>query len=227
MNAGRILWVAGAYAAGGIPTTYLVARAKGATHVLAAADRRASETDAHMMLRDQVGMVWYVMAATLDVTKAAAYPMAARGYGHLPAAWLGFTGFVLVMGYAFPFVAKSMAGRGLAAAAGVSLALVPWPMVVGGLIIVLGLAARRTGPATTLGFAAIPVSTAIQGQPDAYVAMSAGILGIILLRRLEGVSIAAGRWGWPRAILRRVLFDADLPPTPRGRLERPEEAPPA
>ena len=57
------------------------------------------------------------------------------------------------------------------------------------------------------------------------VAMSGGLLGIIMLRRLEGVSHAAARWGWPLAIWRRVLFDADVPPLPHpGALERREEA---
>jgi glycerol-3-phosphate acyltransferase PlsY len=227
VNAGRLLWVAGAYFVGMIQASYLVARARGATTVLQRADRRASETDAHMLLRDHVGPFWMVLAATADVTKAGLYPLAARRFGDLPVAWVAFTGFVMVMGYAFPLVARTFAGRGLAAAAGVSLALLPVPMFIGGSLILLGLIARQTGPSTTIGFASIPVWAAIQGQPDALVAMAAGIFGIALLRRLEGVSLAARRWGWGRALARRLLLDADLPAAPR-RFDQPEEdAPPA
>ena len=227
MNAGRLLWVAGAYFVGMIQATYLVARARHATTGLESADRRASETDAHMLLRDHVGPAWMVLAATADVTKAGLYPLAAREFGDLPVAWVAFTGFVMVMGYAFPLLARTFAGRGLAAAAGVSLALLPVPMFIGGSLILLGLISRQTGSATTVGFASIPLWAAIQGQPDALVAMAAGVFGIALLRRLEGVSIAARRWGWGRALLRRLLLDADVPTQPRTVNQRKEEAPPA
>jgi glycerol-3-phosphate acyltransferase PlsY len=137
---------------------------------------------------------------------------------------VALVGFVLVVGYAFPLFARSMAGRGLGAAAGVMLGLVPIPMIIGGIVVALGVIARRTGPASTLGFAVVPLAAAIQGQPGVFVAMSVGLLGIVLLRRLEGVSEAADRWGWPLAFWRRVLFDADVPAVPQpGPFERREE----
>ena len=142
--------------------------------------------------------------------------------------WVALVGFILVLGYAFPLFAKALAGRGLGAAAGVMLGLVPIPMIVGGVVTALGVLARRTGPASTLGFAIVPAAVALQGQPGILVAMSAGLFGLVLLRRLEGVSVAAARWGWPLALWRRLLFDADVPaalaPGPPG---GSEEAPPA
>jgi glycerol-3-phosphate acyltransferase PlsY len=224
VNAGRILWVLAAYFVG-ISSAFLIVHLKGSRAVAQAADRRKSETDARILIRDHIGMGWMVLAATIDVTKAGLFPLAARRFGNLPDSWVALVGFILVMGYAFPLFAKSMAGRGLGAAAGVMLGLVPIPMIIGGLVVGLGVVARRSGPASTVGFAIVPAAAAIQGQPGVFVALSGGLLGIIMLRRLEGVSEAAARWGWPLAIWRRVLFDADVPPIPQpGALERRKEA---
>jgi glycerol-3-phosphate acyltransferase PlsY len=215
VNLGRILWVAGAYFVG-ISFTFLILWAKGARDVLAVADRRQSETDAHILIRDHIGMGWMVLAATIDVTKAGLYPLAARRFGHLPESWVALCGFILVLGYAFPLFARALAGRGLGAAAGVMLALTPLPMVAGGIVTALGVLAHRTGPASTIGFAIIPIAAALQGQPGFLVAMCAGLFGMILLRRLEGVSQAAARWGWPLALWRRLVFDADVPAEQQG-----------
>ena len=226
MNAGRILWVAGAYFAG-VSFTFMIVKLKASSVVAAAAARNRSEADAHILIRDHIGMGWMVLAATIDVTKAGLYPLAARRFGGLPDGWVALCGFILVLGYAFPLFAREMAGRGLGAAAGVMLALVPIPMIIGGLVTGLGVVARKTGPASTLGFAVVPATAALQGQPGVFVAMSAGLVGLILLRRFEGVSEAAGQWGWPLALWRRLIFDADVPAASAPRtLERGEQAQP-
>ena len=225
MNLGRILWVAGAYFVG-ISFVFLLAWTKGGAFALAKADRRSSEADAHILIRDHLGFVWLVIAATVDVAKAGLYPLAARRFGNLPPSWVALVGFILVVGYAFPLVFRATAGRGLAGSAGVLLALLPVAMVIAGLVILIGMLARRTGPAATLGFALVPLVAAIQGQPGVLVAMAAGLFGIIMLRRMEGVSVAAERWGWPLALWRRLLFDADVPAVPQARavVERRKEA---
>jgi acyl phosphate:glycerol-3-phosphate acyltransferase len=228
VNLGRILWVTGGYLVGTFPSTYLIARAKGATTVLSAADRRRSEADAHVLMKAHMGGGWGALAATIDVVKGFVFVLVARRYGGLPDSWVAIVGVILVMGYTFPFYAQAMSGRGLAASAGVLLALLPIPMIVTGIIILLGFVAHSTGPASTLGFAAAPVAAWMQGQPGSLSVMAAAIFGILLLRRLEGVSEAAARWGWSRALWRRLLFDADVPTAPQpGTLKRGEEAPPA
>jgi glycerol-3-phosphate acyltransferase PlsY len=196
--------------------------------VAAAADRSRSEADAHILIRDHVGFGWMVLAATIDVSKAGLYPLAARRFGGLPDSWVALCGFILVLGYAFPLFAREMAGRGLGAAAGVMLGLVPIPMVIGGAVTGFGAVARKTGPASTLGFALVPIAAALQGQPGLFVVMSAGLFGLVMLRRLEGVSAAAERWGWPLGLWRRLLFDADVPAgaQPRGALEHGKHVPP-
>ena len=211
MDGGRVAWAIGAYAVGTFPSAYLVARVNRADEVTHAARRSASEGDAHVLIDKDVGKAWGSLAAGLDVAKGFVYALLAKYVGHLPPAWLGAVGVLVVVGHSFPFYLRSFAGRGLSAAAGVLLALAPISMVVAGLIIVAGYMSRATGPASTLGFALAPAVALAVGQPPAIAAMAACIFGAILLRRLAGVRDAAASVGWRRAIVRRLVFDADIP----------------
>src|SRR5688572_18364742 len=213
MNGGRMLWVAGAYLAGTLPSTFLVARAKAASALLAASRRNAGETDPHILMVTHLGVGWTVLAATVDVLKGFLLVLAARRWGGLDPAWLALVGVAAIAGHAFPFYAQQMAGRGLAAAAGVYLVLLPVEMVVAGLLIVLGGAARATGLASTVAMAAIPPMAAIQGQPGEFVAMGAAIFILLMIRRLEGVGEVV-RSGVPRgrAVFYRLLFASSGPP---------------
>jgi glycerol-3-phosphate acyltransferase PlsY len=209
MNPGRLAWAIGAYLAGTFPSAYLVARMAGAGHVLSEARAGVSEGDAHVLIETQAGRGWAGLAAALDMGKALAYAVAARYLGDLPPPWLAAVGVLLVVGHAFPFYLRRLAGRGLAAAAGVLLALVPLALVVTGVIIVVGYVLEATGLASTLGFALAPFVALATGRPAAVVGMCAALFVLILLRRLVGVSAAAGRAGWTRTVARRLLFDTD------------------
>jgi glycerol-3-phosphate acyltransferase PlsY len=214
MNPGRLTWVVGGYLAGTIPSALLVARAKRATAFEAAARRRAGEGDAHIVLWKQLGVAWMAVAATMDVLKGFLFALAARHWGHLPAAWLAAGSFAVVLGHTFPPYARQMAGRGLAAAAGVYLALLPVEMVVAGLLIVLGGAIRATSPFTTVGMASAPVVAAAQGQPRAFVAMAAAVFVLLMARRLEGLSeVIASGISPGRAVLYRCVFDSSMRPS--------------
>jgi glycerol-3-phosphate acyltransferase PlsY len=227
VNAGRLAWAVGAYLAGTFPSAYLVARVNRADHVIGAARRGSSEGDAHVLIDKHVGKAWGSIAAALDVLKCFTYALAAKYLGDLPSDWLAAVGVLLVLGHSFPFYLQAMAGRGLSAASGVLLALLPLGMVVAGLIIVLGYVARVTGPASTLGFALTPLVAVMQGASGAVVAMAACIFGVILLRRLPGTSEAAASAGWGRALTRRLLFDSDRPSrtSRRARADSPHERP--
>jgi acyl phosphate:glycerol-3-phosphate acyltransferase len=210
---GRLLWAGGGYLAGTFPSTWVVARSKGARELLAAAGRSAGESDPHILMTSHLGVGWTALAATLDVLKGFVFVLAAREWGHLHPAWLALCGVTVVVGHAFPFYLKEMAGRGLAAASGVLLVLLPVEMTVAGLIIVAGGIARVTGLATTFAMASVPVIAAIQGQPGELVAMGAAILAIILIRRLEGIGDVTRRGISPgRAVLYRCLYDASEAP---------------
>src|SRR5437016_8810616 len=120
-----LLWAAGAYLAGTIPSTWMVARAKRAKDLISASGRSAGETDPHILMARHLGVGWTALAATLDVLKGFVLVLAARRWGGLNPAWLALTGVAVVVGHSFPFYARQMAGRGMAAAAGVFLVLLP------------------------------------------------------------------------------------------------------
>src|SRR5438046_2883474 len=138
MDGGRLAWLVGAYLVGTFPSAYIVARVAGATEVIAAARSGASEGDAHVLLDKYAGKAWGAIAASLDVLKALVFALVAKYVAHLPPDWLAGVGVMLVLGHSFPFYLRAMAGRGLSAASGVLLALLPVGMVVAGVIIVLG-----------------------------------------------------------------------------------------
>jgi glycerol-3-phosphate acyltransferase PlsY len=208
-----VVWAALGYLVGTFPSTWIVAEAKGAHGLMAAAGRSSGETDPHILMTKHLGVGWTALAATLDVLKGLVFVAAAREVLGLGPAWVALCGVTVVVGHAFPFYLKEMAGRGLAAASGVFLFLLPVEMTVAGLLIVAGGAARVTGLATTIAMASVPLVAAIQGQPGEFVAMGAAIFAIVMIRRLEGIGEVTGRGISPmRAILYRCLYDASEPP---------------
>lgn len=209
----RVLWVAGAYLAGSLPSSAVVASLRDADWMAAHADRRWGEADAHILLAKRVGKGPAGVAAAADVLKGLFFVLAAREIGHLPAGWLAAVAVAVVVGHGWPFYAWEMAGRGISATAGVYLVLLPIPMVIMGSLILAGIFVGVSGVATTVGLVLVPPVAALQGQPAAFVAMSASILGLVLLRRLEGVR-AVVRRGVPlgRAVWYRLVYDSSGPP---------------
>jgi glycerol-3-phosphate acyltransferase PlsY len=214
MTGRGLLWAVGAYLAGTFPSTWLVAEAKGSRSLIAASRRGSGEADPHILMVSHIGVAWSALAATLDVLKASLFVLVARHLGNLSDPWLAVAGAAAVVGHTFPFYLRRMAGRGLAAAAGVYLVLLPVQMTAAGVLIVAGRATRRTGIATTVAMASVPVIAAIQGQPAPFVTMAALSFGVIIVRRLEGLGEVVARGISPgKAILYRCLFDSSGPPT--------------
>ena len=164
-----------------------------------------------------LGVGWTVLASTLDVLKAFLFVLAARHLGGLHQGWLALIGVTIVVGHSFPFYLGQMAGRGLAASAGVFLVLLPVEMTIAGVLIVAGGALRVTGPATTVAMASVPIAAAIQSQPGALVTMAAAVFALLMIRRLEGLGDVTAK-GIPRgkAILFRCVFDSSGPPPGKG-----------
>lgn len=209
----RVAWVAGGYVAGTLPSTYLVLRALRAPHVIRLARRETSEADAHILIRDHFGGAWSAVAMTMDVAKGFVVALLAATLGDLPPPWLGAVGAAVVAGHSFPPFARSLAGRGIAAAAGVYLALLPLEMVVAGIVMVIGIAVRWTPLASTVGFASVPLVAALRGMPVGLAAMGGAIFVLIVLRRLEGVrAVVASGVSWPRALYYRTVHDASAAP---------------
>jgi glycerol-3-phosphate acyltransferase PlsY len=209
MNVGGLGWMAGGYLIGTLPWALIVARAKGATALVASSRRSAGETDPHMLMWKQLGLTWAIVAGTLDVLKAFLYILAARHWGGLDTTWIAATGTAVVLGHSFPFYAREMAGRGLAASSGVTLVLLPIQMAIAGIIILIGGATRTTGLSTTIGFVSIPIIAAFQGQPPPFILMSVAILAVLMIRRVEGVGAVIRSGLSPaKAIWERCVFDS-------------------
>jgi glycerol-3-phosphate acyltransferase PlsY len=212
----HLAWVAGAYVAGTLPSTWLVSRSRDARNVIAESRRTEGEADAHVLMRDHLGMSWAAVAAVADVLKALLVVLAAREWGHLSDAWLAATGAAVVAGHAFPFYRRAMAGRGVAAAAGVFLVVLPVEMAIAGALIVVGLFLRATSLGTTVGLASVPVAAAARGQPGPFIALALVLFALILGRRLEGVGAVVRAGVHPaRALWYRAVFDSSGPPRHR------------
>lgn len=207
-------WIALAYAAGTVPSPYLVALAGRRRDVIAAMRRRDSHGDAHYLVVKQMSMTLGVVAVVLDMLKAFGPALAMRLTTREHALW-ALAGVAAVAGHCFPPYFRRSAGRGLAAAAGVSLALIPAAMVGSGLISLAGTLARKGGPGTSIGFALLPAFAAAFGATAPMVAMAGTIAALIAVRRLEGLG-RDRREGVPlsRALIGRLLFDL-----PRGSRE--------
>jgi glycerol-3-phosphate acyltransferase PlsY len=200
--------VGAGYLVGSIPAAYVAARATGSSVVLERASSRSSEGDAHLLLAGHASPAVTAAAMAGDVVKGMLVAAAARRAGLTPG-WRAATAVAVVAGHAFPPFARDFAGRGLAAAAGVTLVNLPGPMVVAGSVLVAGKALGHTGVGSTVGFASVPVVAAVAGRPRSMIWMGAGVLGVILARRLVGVGRVARRDGWVRSLTRRLLFDSD------------------
>lgn len=213
MTVPPVVWVGAGYLVGTFPSTFLVAKAKGADELLAASSRRAGEADPHILLSKMLGPGWGALAATVDVLKGLLPLLALRFFTNLDTAWLALAGLAVVLGHAFPFYEQRMAGRGLAASSGVLLALLPVEMSIAGLLIVLGALARRTGLASTIGMFLVPVLALLRGRPGELVLMAVGIFVIVMVRRSEGFGDVVQTGVAPsKAILYRCLFDSSGPP---------------
>jgi len=199
------LWALIGYAAGSLPSAWIVATVSGRRDVLEGVRRTVGETDAHLLLK-QAGGRAATVAAAMDVVKGfvpvlvatrltAPYEVAACAVG-------------AVAGHCWPPFLHRYAGRGLAAGAGAFLGFVPVEMVLAGIVRIAGSLAKAGGLASTIGFVAIPMVAWYRRQPTAYVVAAIVINVLIFVRRLEGVEDDV-RLGVPlgHAIVRRAVLD--------------------
>src|SRR5262249_39075856 len=138
-----LAWVGAGYLVGAIPAAYVVARATGASAVLGQASATTSEGDAHLLLAEHAGSVATTLAIAGEVARGMLVA-AAAGRAGLSDGWRATTGVAVVAGHTFPPFARAFAGRGLAAAAGVTLVNLPVPMVVAGSVLLAGKALGHT-----------------------------------------------------------------------------------
>ena len=206
-----VVWVVVAFAAGTIPSPYLLALLAGRRDLIAAMRREDSPGDAHYVVVKGMGRAPGIAAIVLDMVKGFVPALFAVRAG-LTHNELAVVGAAAVAGHSFAPFLRRAGGRGLTTAAGVSLVIVPRAMVGSGVISLAGTLAHKGGFGTSVGFGLLPVFALLFGYPAPLVFMSVAIVILISLRRLEGIDEdrAAGV-SVPRALLGRLLFDL-----PRG-----------
>lgn len=206
-----VAWIAVAFAAGTLPTPYVVAMLARRPDVIKAMRRQDSPGDAHFLVTSRVSKAAGIGAIILDMAKGfVPAVIAVRAGEDFPTvAWIGVAA---VSGHSFAPFLRAAGGRGLTTAAGVALAIIPRAMVGTGIIALAGTAARAGGLGTSVGFSLLPLFTWLFDYDAALVWMSLGILGLIWIRRLEGLEEDRGE-GVPlaRAVFFRLVFDL-----PRG-----------
>lgn len=207
-----IVWIVVAYWVGTIPSPYLLARIAGRHDLIAEMRRQDSPGDAHFIVARKMSGALGGVAIALDILKGFIPALVAR-IGGEDSGTLAWIGVAAVAGHSYPPYFRRSGGRGLTTAAGVSLVIVPKAMVGSGIIALAGTLGKLGGFGTSVGFGLLPVFAIIFGYDTANVAMSAGIVGLIMIRRLEGLE-EDRRDGVPipRAVLGRLLFDL-----PRGK----------
>ncbi len=207
-----IAWIAVAYWLGTIPSPYLLARIAGRNDLIGEMRRQDSPGDAHFIVARKMSSALGGLAIALDIFKGFIPALIARAGGEDAGtlAWIGVAG---VAGHSYPPYFRRSGGRGLTTAAGVSLVIVPKAMIGSGVIALAGTVGKLGGFGTSVGFGLLPIFAIVFGYEAALVAMTAGIVGLIMIRRLEGLE-EDRRDGVPipRAILGRLLFDL-----PRGK----------
>ena len=202
-----LAWAAAGYMFGTIPSPYVIARLAGRHDAIAEMRRPESPGDAHFVVAKRLSGRLGVISIVLDMLKGFIPALAARMTDQ-PASTLAWVGVAAVAGHCFAPFLRAVAGRGLTTAAGVALVIVPKAMIVTGVIGLAGTLARVGGLGTSVGFGLLPVFALAFGYASALVWMTLGIVGLIGIRRLEGLTedrhagVPAGR-----AILGRLLFD--------------------
>lgn len=208
-----IAWIAIAYWVGTIPSPYLVARFAGRQDVIAEMRRQDSPGDAHFLVARKMSGALGAFAIVLDILKGFIPALIARITTGEDPGVMAWVGVAAVAGHCYPPYFRKSGGRGLTTAAGVSLVIVPKAMVGSGVIALAGTVGKLGGFGTSVGFGLLPIFALIFRYEKALVWMSAGVVGLIMIRRLEGLE-EDRREGVPipRAILGRLLFDL-----PRGK----------
>jgi len=208
-----VVWIVIGYWVGTLPSPYLVARFAGRSDVIAAMRRQDSPGDAHFLVAKQMSGALGIFAIVLDMVKGFVPALIARLTTNDDPTVMAWLGVAAVAGHCYPPYFRRSGGRGLTTAAGVSLVNVPKAMVGSGVIALAGTAGKLGGFGTSVGFALLPIFAVIFRYDHALIWSSAGIVGLIMIRRLEGLE-EDRREGIPipRAVLGRLLFDL-----PRGK----------
>jgi glycerol-3-phosphate acyltransferase PlsY len=159
-----VLWLAGAYLAGSIPTSYLAGRTAG-IDLREHGSKNLGATNVYRVL----GWKYAVPVGLFDVLKGAVPVALATRFVSDPA-WIPvLVGCMAVVGHVFSVFLRFRGGKGVATAAGVVLALAPLPLGISA-VIWIGLLATTgfVSVASMAGAVAFPVAVRLLMPSAAY-----------------------------------------------------------
>lgn len=173
------LWLAGAYVAGAIPTSLLVARAFGHVDLRTFGSGNLGATNLYRAM----GWRAAVPVGLFDVAKGAVPVLLAQRWGGGGASWPLIVGLMAVAGHVFsPFVGFR-GGKGVATAGGVFLVLAPWSLLAA--LALWALVVKVTGYvslgsiiAAAVALASVPLLH--PGAPRSTLLAAAGIFAFIV-----------------------------------------------
>ncbi|MDH3456993.1 MAG: glycerol-3-phosphate 1-O-acyltransferase PlsY [Gemmatimonadota bacterium] len=166
-----VFWLAGAYLAGSIPTSYLAGRAAG-IDLREHGSKNLGATNVYRVL----GWKYAVPVGLFDVLKGAVPVALAMRFVSDPT-WIPvLVGCLAVVGHVFPVFLRFRGGKGVATAAGVVLALAPLPLGISavlwiGLLVTTGF----VSVASMAGAVAFPVAVRVL-MPSAVLTFWIGVV---------------------------------------------------
>jgi glycerol-3-phosphate acyltransferase PlsY len=184
-----------AYLLGSIPSGYLAGR------FVAGIDIR-EEGEGNVGARNvfhEVGPGWGIAVSLLDLGKGAAVALL---FHNDPTWQLAVAGAFLVIGHGYPVWLRFQGGKGLAAAGGFAIALMPWAALAGACATAaMWLATRRFLPTlitiTVISFLVAPFT----GVPWAQIVVAFGAFLVVVVKRIldePRMRRIEARTGWDR-----------------------------
>ena len=198
------LWVLASYLLGSIPFSFLIAKARGVDLRQVGTRNIGGSNVWH-----SVGKLEGTAAAILDIGKGALAVWLAQELGLSPAIQAA-SAVAVVAGHNWPPVLGFQGGRGIGAALGAMLLLVPKAMGAALFFYALGFFTRTLGLGVAVGLFALPWFTWDMGYGLPATVATAMMFPFMVIRRLTGIGVLEeirASENKKRIIAFRVLFD--------------------
>lgn len=202
-----VLVIIGGYLLGSVSATYLVGRWLGGKDLR----QYGSGSLGGSMVYEHVGRWAVVPVVVFDVLKGAVPAWMALYLG-LGIEIAAAAGLAAAAGHNWPIYTRFHGGRGMGTFAGVWLAIFPWGLVWVTALVGIGWRLGDSGPWFLVSLLTMPILSYLLGGPQVVLAVSAAMLLITFLKRLEANRRPLPPRGAERrkVILRRLFLDRDV-----------------
>ncbi len=179
---GELVFGAGAYLLGSIPSSLIVVRLATGADVRTLGSRNVGTTNAVRAAGIRIG----ILVGLIDALKGVIAVLAMQAYN--PASrWLGAVAVAVVVGHCFPVWLRFRGGKGVLAAGGAFLVLAPKATLVALALALIALAVRRiVSLASLVGAAALPICLHLVEHAFPAVVWAGVIVALIIIGRHTG-----------------------------------------